>query len=54
MDPYVYTATVVSVYDGDTITCTVRCGFGVNSSNRRFVFTDLIAPKSEEIPVSRD
>ena len=29
METYIYKAHVDSVYDGDTITCTIDCGFGV-------------------------
>lgn len=29
MDVYTYKAFVTSVYDGDTITCDIDCGFGV-------------------------
>ena len=32
METYVYRATIESIYDGDTITCTVDCGFGCNRS----------------------
>lgn len=29
METYIYNANVKSVYDGDTITCDIDCGFGV-------------------------
>ena len=45
MDPYVYTATVVSVYDGDTITCTVRCGFGVELIKQKIRLYGLNSPE---------
>ena len=45
MDPYVYTATVVSVYDGDTITCTVSCGFGVELVKQKIRLYGLNSPE---------
>ena len=45
MDPYVYTAIVDSVYDGDTITCTVRCGFGVELVKQKIRLYGLNTPE---------
>ena len=32
---YVYKAYVEQVYDGDTITCTIDCGFGINCKKQK-------------------
>ena len=45
MDPYIYTATVDKVYDGDTITCTIRCGFGVELVKQKIRLFGLNSPE---------
>lgn len=35
MKDYLYKATVTKVYDGDTITCNINCGFGIILQNQK-------------------
>ena len=35
MDTYIYNAFVDNVYDGDTITCTIDCGFGLSMKKQK-------------------
>jgi len=59
MDTYIYNAYVTSVYDGDTITCNINCGFGVELKKQKIRLFGLNTPevrgeeKAEGI-VSRD
>ena len=59
MDTYIYNAYVTSVYDGDTITCNISCGFGVELKKQKIRLYGLNTPevrgeeKSEGI-ISRD
>ena len=59
MDTFVYNATVVKIYDGDTITCTVHCGFGVELVKQKIRLYGLNCPEvrgesREEGLISRD
>ena len=45
MDIYVYKANVTSVYDGDTITCNIDCGFGVVLMKQKIRLYGLNAPE---------
>lgn len=42
---YVYTAFVTSVYDGDTITCTIDCGFNVKLHGRKIRLHGIDTPE---------
>jgi len=59
MDTYIYNAYVTSVYDGDTITCDINCGFGVQLKKQKIRLFGLNTPevrgeeKAEGI-ISRD
>jgi len=59
MDTYIYNAYVTSVYDGDTITCNINCGFGVELKKQKIRLFGLNTPevrgeeKAEGI-ISRD
>ena len=59
MDTYIYNAYVTSVYDGDTITCNINCGFGVELKKQKIRLYGLNTPevrgeeKAEGI-ISRD
>ena len=59
MDTYVYNANVTSIYDGDTITCDIDCGFGVLLIKQKIRLYGLNAPEvrgetREQGIVSRD
>ena len=59
MDIYVYKATVTKVYDGDTITCDIDCGFGVVLMKQKIRLYGLNAPEvrgesKEQGIISRD
>lgn len=59
MDIYVYKANVTKVYDGDTITCDIDCGFGVVLMKQKIRLYGLNAPEvrgdsKEQGIVSRD
>ena len=59
METYIYKATVDSIYDGDTLTCTIDCGFGVYLSKQKVRLYGLNAPEmrgdeKEEGKTSRD
>ena len=45
MDVYTYKAFVTSVYDGDTITCDIDCGFGVVLKKQKIRLYGLNAPE---------
>ena len=45
MDVFVYSATVTSVYDADTITCDIDCGFGVVLKKQKIRLYGLNAPE---------
>lgn len=45
MDVFVYSATVTSVYDGDTVTCDIDCGFGVVLKKQKIRLYGLNAPE---------
>ena len=45
MDTYIYNAFVKSVYDGDTITCDVACGFGVELKKQKIRLYGLNTPE---------
>jgi len=44
---YFYKAYVEKVYDGDTITCTIDCGFNMSMKSQKFGCTGSIPPNSE-------
>ena len=59
MDTYIYNAHVTSVYDGDTITCNITCGFGVELKKQKIRLFGLNTPEvrgesREEGLISRD
>lgn len=59
MDIYVYKANVTKVYDGDTITCDIDCGFGVVLMKQKIRLYGLNAPEvrgdsKEQGIISRD
>jgi len=45
MNTFVYNAYVDSIYDGDTITCTIDCGFGLNLKKQKIRLLGLNAPE---------
>lgn len=45
MDTYIYNAYVTSVYDGDTITCDINCGFGVQLKKQKIRLFGLNTPE---------
>lgn len=45
MDVYTYKAFVTSVYDGDTITCDIDCGFGIVLKKQKIRLYGLNAPE---------
>ena len=45
MEIYTYKAFVTSVYDGDTITCDIDCGFGVVLKKQKIRLYGLNAPE---------
>ena len=45
MDTYIYNAFVTSVYDGDTITCNIDCGFGVILQKQKIRLYGLNTPE---------
>lgn len=45
IDIYIYKATVNHVYDGDSITCDIDCGFGVILKNQKIRLHGLDAPE---------
>ena len=56
---YIYIATVVSVYDGDTITADVDCGFGIILRKQKMRLLGIDTPELRkdtliEARVSRD
>ena len=59
MENYVYKATIDSIYDGDTMTCTIDCGFGVHLSKQKIRLYGINTPEvrgdeKEEGKKSRD
>ncbi len=56
---YEYMAYVTKVYDGDTITCNVSCGFGISLQKQKIRLANINAPEMrgaqrEEAVKSRD
>jgi len=56
---YIYNATVISVYDGDTITCDVDCGFGIILRKQKIRLYGVDTPEirgdeKEKGKISRD
>ena len=45
MNTYIYKAHVTSVYDGDTITCNINCGFGIILSNQKIRLYGINTPE---------
>ena len=45
MEPYIYSARVDRIYDGDTITCTINCGFGVHLLKQKIRLYGLNSPE---------
>ena len=45
MDPFIYPAHVTKVYDADTITCDVDCGFGVRLIKQKIRLYGINAPE---------
>jgi len=45
MDTYVYKAYVTDVYDGDTITVTIDCGFGVHLEKQKIRLFGINTPE---------
>ncbi len=45
MNTYVYNAHVDSIYDADTITCTVDCGFGLHLKKQKIRLFGINAPE---------
>ena len=45
METYIYNAYVTSVYDGDTITCNINCGFGVELKKQKIRLFGLNTPE---------
>ncbi len=42
---YHYSAKVIEVHDGDTITCDIDLGFGITLNNQKFRFFGINAPE---------
>lgn len=42
---YIYKAYVESVYDGDTITCTIDCGFGIHCRKQKIRLYGINTPE---------
>jgi micrococcal nuclease len=40
-----YSAYVTKVYDGDTITCTINCGFGIALEKQKLRLSNINAPE---------
>ena len=45
MQDYIYKASIESIYDGDTITCTVDCGFGVKLIKQKIRLYGINCPE---------
>tara|TARA_B110000967_G_C18389359_1_gene319174 strand:- start:189 stop:524 length:336 start_codon:yes stop_codon:yes gene_type:complete len=45
MQNYVYKATIESIYDGDTVTCTIDCGFGVKLTKQKIRLYGINCPE---------
>ena len=45
MDTFIYNAYVDSVYDGDTIRCTIDCGFGIIKKKMKIRLYGLDTPE---------
>ena len=59
METFFYKATIDSIYDGDTLTCTIDCGFGVRLAKQKIRLFGINAPEvrgneKEEGKKSRD
>ena len=42
---YTYKATIDNIYDGDTITCTIDCGFGIRLSKQKIRLFGIDTPE---------
>ena len=59
MDTFIYNAHVDKVYDGDTITCTIDCGFEVHLQKQKIRLyglntPEVRGPEKEQGIISRD
>lgn len=45
MENYIYKAKIESIYDGDTMTCTIDCGFGVYLSKQKIRLFGIDTPE---------
>lgn len=45
MDTYIYNAVVTGVYDGDTITCQIDCGFNILTQNQKIRLYGIDTPE---------
>ncbi len=54
MDIHIYKAHVDSIYDGDTITCTINCGFGMTKQKIRLYGIDCPEMRGSEKEEGRD
>merc|ERR1712054_240060 len=45
METFVYKAYVEKVYDGDTITCTIDCGFGITIKKQKIRLLNIDCPE---------
>ena len=59
MSQFIYNAFVDSVYDGDTITCTIDCGFGIQFKKQKIRLygintPEVRGPEKEQGIISRD
>ena len=45
METFIYKATIEKIYDGDTITCTVDCGFGVKLTKQKIRLYGINCPE---------
>ena len=45
METYIYKAHIENIYDGDTITCTIDCGFGVKLTKQKIRLFGINCPE---------
>ena len=45
METFIYKATIEKIYDGDTITCTIDCGFGVKLTKQKVRLYGINCPE---------
>jgi len=45
METFIYKATIEKIYDGDTITCTIDCGFGVKLTKQKVRLFGINCPE---------